>query len=276
MPNNSLSENKPLLATLAVVVVVIVAMIWFFLNADKDTEKTNKIAVPVAPAPVVAPEPKPEPEPEPQPELPPPEPAFVLPLLDQSDELVRDGVVSLTRHEGVNAWLAPKELIRKFVAFTDNVAHGQVAKDPVRSLAPEGPFLVRKIDDNTFELDPASYNRYNKFTEVIVSMDSRRAAEFYHLIEPLVRNAYGELGYGDKSFDAVVFQSIGRLLETPIVDGPIRLVRPTVMYKFEDQRLENLSPVQKQLIRMGPKNMRLLQAKLSEIAVELRAILENG
>jgi hypothetical protein len=200
---------------------------------------------------------------------------FLLPLLNDSDELIRDGVVSLTRHEGINAWLAPNQLIRKFVAFTDNVARGQIAKGPIRSLAPEGPFLVHKIDEKTFELDHSSYGRYTPFVKIAVSIDARRAAEFYHLLRPLFQIAYAELGYGSQTFDDAMFQSIGRLLETPMIEGQIRLVQPVVMYKFEDPKLESLSAAQKQLIRMGPENTRLLKAKISEISLELRSILNR-
>jgi hypothetical protein len=48
------------------------------------------------------------------------------------------------------------------------------------------------------------------------------------------------------------------------------------MYEFEDKRLESLGAAQKQLIRMGPRNTRALQVKLSEIALELRSILDSN
>lgn len=284
LSDNKSSGNKPIIITLAVVVIVIIVLVAYFMtSAEPEPPMAQEIPIPAVQQP---PEPKPDPkpaEPEPQvavipdkPEPEPPveeEPAFVLPLLDGSDQLVRDGVISLTRHEGMNVWLASSELVRKFVAFTDNVAHGQVAKGPVRVLAPEGPFLARPLTDDTFELDTTSYERYNGFTQIAVSVDARRAAEFYQLLKPLFQSAYAELGYGDRNFDDVVFQAIGRLLETPVIEEPIILVRPVVMYKYQDEKLENLSPVQKQLIRMGPDNTRLLQRKISEIALELRAIL---
>lgn len=279
-----MSDNKPIFITLGIVVLAIAGLVIFFMMSAEEPQPVvqEEIAIP---APPPEPEPEPEPEPVPEPETeheqgpvvevePEPEPPrFVLPLLDDSDQLIRDGVVSLTRHEGINAWLAPNELIRKFVAFVDNVAHGQVAKEPVRFLAPEGPFLVTPIDDETYTLDPDSYRRYDLFTEIALSIDARRAAEFYHLLNPLFQKAYGELGYGDRSFDDVMFSAIGRLLETPVVEGPIRLTRPVVMFKYEDPKLENLSPAQKQLVRMGPRNTRMLQAKIGEIAIELRTIL---
>ncbi|MBO7007752.1 MAG: DUF3014 domain-containing protein, partial [Pseudomonadales bacterium] len=75
------------------------------------------------------------------------------------------------------------------------------------------------------------------------------------------------------SFDNRMFEAIGRLLETPVIEDPIRLVQPVVMYKYEDEKLESLSAVQKQMIRMGPRNTRLIQNKIREISLELRAIL---
>ncbi len=202
-------------------------------------------------------------------------PSFVLPLLDDSDQLIRDGVVSLTRNETINFWLAPTELIRKFVVFVDNIANGKVSRDVVEVIAPEKPFSVTTISQKTFLLDPLSYERYDEFTEVLTSIDARRAAQFYELLEPLFQEAFEELGYPEKNFTSIVFQAIGQLLEAPVVEEPILLTRPVVMYEFLDPSLEALSASQKQMIRLGPENTKALQLKLSEIALELRTTLNN-
>lgn len=202
-------------------------------------------------------------------------PSFVLPLLDDSDQLIRDGVVSLTRNETINFWLAPTELIRKFVVFVDNIANGKISRDIVEVIAPEKPFSATAISQKTFLLDPLSYGRYDEFTKVLTSIDARRAAQFYELLQPLFQEAFEELGYPEKNFTSVVFQAIGQLLEAPIVEEPILLTRPVVMYEFLDPSLEALSAPQKQMIRLGPKNTKALQLKLSEIALELRATLNN-
>jgi hypothetical protein len=272
-------DNKPIVIMFIIVVVAIISVGSYFVTTSKlEPQVVEKIAIPKA-VERIKPEPLTEPELPTAPVIDAPVEErgldFVLPLLDGSDELIRDGLLSLTRHEGVNAWLAPNQLIRKFVAFTDNVARGQIAKEPIRSLSLEGTFLVDRINEKTFELDHSSYSRYTPFVKIAVSIDSRRAAEFYHLLRPLFQIAYAELGYGNQSFDDVMFHSIGRLLETPVIKGQIRLVQPGVMYKFEDSKLESLSAAQKQLIRMGPENTRLLQAKISEIALELRTILNR-
>jgi hypothetical protein len=38
------------------------------------------------------------------------------------------------------------------------------------------------------------------------------------------------------------------------------------MYTFEDPALESLTPGQRHLLRMGPRNTRLIQQKLREMA----------
>ena len=150
-------DNKPIVIMLVIVLVAIVGVIAYFVtNTEPEPKVVEKIEIPKVVEPVL-PKPVPDPEPEPEPpaapdiEVPVEEekPDFVLPLLDDSDQLIREGAVSLSRHEGVNAWVSPNQLIRKFVAFTDNIARGQVVKEPIRSLAPEGPFLVQKIDEKS-------------------------------------------------------------------------------------------------------------------------------
>lgn len=292
---NSIAEKKPVIIALIVVGVLVIGFVVYMLTNSPPPEPIVSKPVPiVAPAPVIEPEPAPEPEPEPLAPvaIEPEPPAFVLPQLNDSDQLVRDGVLSLTREEAINTWLSPAELVRKFVVLVDNVASGNIPKDAARVLAPKGPFRVVVMDEpivdanvgsmaaptvpvppkKVFLLDSKSYDRYDDAARVFTSLDSRRTAEFYGLLRPLFQQAYGELGYTDRQFDNTVFQAINRLLETPVVDKPIRLVRPVVMYLYEDPQLESLSPAQKQLLRMGPTNMRAIQAKLGELASELRAM----
>lgn len=281
-----MSESKPIIIALVVAGLGIIGYLTYSLTQDdpKSTVVSTPIEIPV-PKPVeeVVPEVIPEVvelEPALEPVVaevitPAPKPAFILPRLDDSDGLIRDGVVSLTRNEGINNWIRPGELIRKYVVLVDNVANGGVAREAVATLGPDQPFVAQKVSENVSVMDETSYARYNQLTDVFVSLDSRRAAEFYELLKPLFQEAYEELGYPDKKFDDAMFGAVGRLLETPVIDEPIRLLQPVVMYEYEDPRLEALGGAQKQLLRMGPRNSRLIQAKLSEMAIELRSILVN-
>ena len=51
--------------------------------------------------------------------------------------------------------------------------------------------------------------------------------------------------------------------------GPVKLVRPKVLYQFADPELEGLSAGQKIMVRMGPENAAKVKAKLREIRREL-------
>ena len=57
-----------------------------------------------------------------------------------------------------------------------------------------------------------------------------------------------------------------KLLATPVVEGNVPLASKSVAYEFADPRLQSLSSAQRQLLRMGPRNVQLIQAKLREIA----------
>ncbi len=279
-------ENKGLLIAIGVTVLVAIGLGVAVLNEEPEPAPTvvTEIAIPEPPEPEPLPEPEPELEPEPEPEevieapeavVEPSEPAFILPLLDASDALVRDALVSLSRHEGLHRWLAVDDLIRKFVGFTQGVSEGRVIRAAVQVLAPRTGFSAVRVGDNAFILNPASYARYDTFTWIIDSVDAEALADFYVLITPLLDQAYKELGMPDPDFDRVVFAAIGLLLETPVVEGEIALERPVVMYEFADDSLESLQPAQKQLVRMGPANTKRIKSKLSEVARALRSARNN-
>ena len=266
-------SNKPLLLAIgAGVLVILIAGTLMFEGDDQAPENTQIVTLPIPePLPVVevvAITPEPEPEPI--------EPAFVLPLLNDSDGLIRDGLVSLSRHEGMNQWVAVNDLIRKFVGFTNGVSEGRVVRNPVEILAPSGKFLVFQLDDETYAIDPKSYDRYDLFVNIFESLDSEGTAALYRLVLPLLDQAYSELGLPNGSMNDTLFAAIGRLLEVPVIAGEVRLTRPVVMYEYEDEALERLSPAQKQVVRMGPINTQRLQRKLSEISRALRVALETN
>ena len=272
-----MSDNKLLIGAMVIVVIAVAAsLVYVFTSSKHKAEVTQAVTIPETPPPPPAPkEIEQPPAPSGEEAQADKKPGFVLPRLDDSDQLIRDGVVSLTRNEGINAWLGTDQLIRRCVAFIDNVAHGNVARQQVPFLSPGKPFAARQISDEEYEMAESSYDRYNLVTNIFVSIDSKRAAEFYVLVRPLFQKAYAELGYPDKDFDKVIFSAIGRLLETPDVETPVKLVRPVVMYKFADPKLEALSSAQKQLIRMGPGNSKAIKAKLSDLAAELRSVVED-
>jgi hypothetical protein len=61
------------------------------------------------------------------------------------------------------------------------------------------------------------------------------------------------------------------VLEVPVLEGEgrVELVQPNVMYEFANPELESLSPLQKQVLRMGPENVRRLQSYLRDLAAAM-------
>jgi hypothetical protein len=216
-----MTENKPVLIALAVAGVLLLGFLVYYFTSESEVTVQDTVAIPEEKPPVVeVPEPTPMPEPTPEVAEEPEAPAFVLPRLDSSDQLIRDGAVSLTRHEGINTWLGSKQLIRKVVAFTDNVANGNIAKEPAAALAPRGQMVVDEVEEGVYVVNPRSYERFNNATNILLSLDTERSVEFYLLLRPLFQEAYEELGYPSGNFDQVVLSSIGRLLETPKTKVP--------------------------------------------------------
>ncbi len=255
------------------VIIAVVAGVMFFSEPDEAPEerRVELAPTPVEPAPEPEPLPEPEPiavpEPEPEPE---PEP-IVLPALNESDAFVREQAEVLSSDGSISWLLATEELVRKFTVMVENMAEGGMPRDPVEFLAPREAFSVVKRDGRTY-LNPEGYDRYDRVTNVLTTVDASQAVAFLRLIEPLMGDAYAELGVQAPDIDERIVAAIDVLLATPEVSGPIELTQPSVMYEFADAELEALAPAQKQLLRMGPANGARLRAKLEEI----RALLAEG
>jgi hypothetical protein len=190
-------------------------------------------------------------------------PAEPLPALDASDALIRQLVASFSSHPQLVSWLATPDLVRTFVAMVDKIAIGASPAKNAAFARPKQPFDVSG-SGQTLHMSQASYDRYNTLASVIESVNIDGAAKAYARIKPLCEQAYRDLGYPDGDFDKKMSLAMARLLDTPVPEGPVELRATSVTYQFADPDLESLSSPQKQLLRMGPRNMRIVQAKLRE------------
>jgi len=190
-----------------------------------------------------------------------------LPELDESDALVRTELAALTPDQPDPFWLNARELVRRIVMLTDNIAHGSVPRRYYPFLAPKGVFKVQEVAGKLYP-DPANYERYTPLANGIRSIDNDSAATLYQWLTPLFDAAYQELGVPG-SFSGSLRGALEHLLATPISDQPPELVSPKVMYSYADPVLEGLSSAQKQLLRLGPDNARAVQGKLVALAAAI-------
>ena len=195
--------------------------------------------------------------------------AIMLPPLAESDEAVRRLVAALSSNPQFASWLVTDDLVRRFVVAVENVAEGSNPSQRLPFLKPNER-LGTVGADVELRIDPASYARYNRTAAIVESVDAAGSAELYHTIRPLIDEAYRELGHPEGGFDATLERAIRHLLETPIVERlDPRLVPRSIFLEYADEDLESLTPIQKQLLAMGPDNVRIVQAKLRELAAAL-------
>jgi len=196
-----------------------------------------------------------------------------MPSLDESDGFVRNLIQRLSSDPRFATWIANQGLVRTFVVAVINVADGESPRAPLAFLAPKDPFTVKGPRDRVV-IDPKSYARYDVVADVLGSLDSAACASVYRDLEPLLEAAYREQGHPEGGFSKALTQAADMLLATPAVEGPLRVRpvrRPALMYEHEDERLAALKPAQKQLLRMGSRNVEKVQTKLREIVGALGA-----
>ena len=193
------------------------------------------------------------------------ESTIVLPPLDETDPLIRELVGRVSSHPTVAAWLTTDGLILNFVMVTAATANGEIRNGELKAIGPVPPFRVREARDNLY-VDPSSYRRYDRYADAIASVDARGAARLYQTLKPRIGDAYRRLGATGDNFDPVMERAIVELLRVPIIEGTVELEPKGIVYGFADPNLEKMTPAQKQLLRMGPQNVRRIQAKLREIA----------
>ncbi len=188
-----------------------------------------------------------------------------LPPLAETDPLVRQLVSALSRHPTVMAWLATDQLIHNFALVVQAIADHHSPAKHLKAVRPGAPFAVVNRSGTTY-IDPASYRRYDTYADAFAAIDARGAARVYATLKPRISEALQDLGDPQGDADGTLKRAIVDLLETPVIETPIPLARPSVMYTFQDPELETLSGAQRHLLRMGPRNVRIIQQKLREIA----------
>lgn len=189
-----------------------------------------------------------------------------LPTLNESDAVV---VAKMDEYlsDSVMSLMVTDDVIRRGVVFVDNLAKGKVAKKHTPVVQPEEKFSVNEGDILT--INPNSYERYTPYVKIFTSMSAAQAVRMYEEYKPLINNAYSEIGYGDDEFNQTLTDAIDLLLDTPEPEGDLPLLRDSVTYQYAFSEWEQLPAAQKQLLRMGPENMKKVKAALRNIKAQL-------
>ena len=248
----------------AVVAVLIVAGIALYYG-QRERGFTPDEPVAALPEPAATPPPARTPA-EPQADT--GERALPLPPLDESDADVQSGLTELVGNDAVAEFLVPERIVRNLVVTIDNLPREQatVQQRPIKPTP--GAFMTEGTEDAPV-LSPDNYERYEPFISIVENVDAKTLVSMYRGLQPLFQQAYEDLGHPNAFFTTRLLEVIDHLLQTPTPSGAIRLVQPSVQYRYADERLEKLSAGQKLLLRMGPENAEAIKTKLREIQAEL-------
>jgi hypothetical protein len=239
-----------LLILVAVVLLLALGAIWYYMRQTSGPESDAGGA---APAPQAA---RPVEEPGVTTEVPP---------LGEADAFVREMVRALSQHPIVAALLTTDQLIRTFAVSVMNIADGDTPSRHLYTIKPQDRFQVQQRGGAAV-IDRRSYARFDPHAAAIEGIDPAGAARLYETLKPRIEEAHRELAGANADFDRTLERAIVHLLQTPVVEGGIAVEQAIVGYRYADSSLESLSRAQQQLLRMGPDNVRRVQAKLRAIA----------
>jgi hypothetical protein len=165
--------------------------------------------------------------------------------------------------------LAP-EAARRWAVAVENLANDVVPRKQLEPLAPAGTFSVVRRGGAAF-IDPRSYERFDAVGDAVASVNVDAFVIAYAALRPPLEAAYRALGYPDGSIDKAAARALHRIEISPVRDGEVAVVEGTTgaTWAYADPTVEGLGDVERQILRMGPRNGRILQAKAREISQAL-------
>jgi hypothetical protein len=200
-----------------------------------------------------------------------------LPPSAESDARVREALSGVSPNDLFHRWLASADdILNRRAVVTVSIAED---RSPVRELPflrPSQPF--RAVHSRSgFVVSRRSYARYDGFAKAIASLDAERLAGAYKTLHPLLESAYHALGYPGQPLDGLVTRALQRIVDAPVRER-VAVQRAGSLWLFADVNLETQGGVEKQLLRMGPRNTRIVQDQAREVAhalgLRLRGELE--
>ncbi|MFB1015409.1 MAG: hypothetical protein ACI9C0_000260 [Alteromonadaceae bacterium] len=198
-----------------------------------------------------------------------------LPSLNESDSWLKEKLPSLTWRKELLKLVVDDNMIRRIVVFTDNFSKGTVTYKHSPLVLPNSSFSAietQSFDDNNQQewlWDNSSERRFSLYIDLIKSTDIESLISWYLEIKPLIDEAYDELGYPDDNFTDTLQTAIIRILDAELPKSPLKIIRPSVMYKYQDSAIEALDDVDKLLLRLGKENLLIIKSTLLEFSEKL-------
>ena len=275
---NKAADDKANPIILAILFAGILATLVFILmTGDYGKSEVPQKATSITPVEIeMVPAPEPAPikeevlvvEEEFLPELP-PEPTVTE---ETADTYARETIETVNGGKALAQFVAGDYIVERAVAIVDALRGGEVPYKLLPVGRPSKPFPVSD-DGLRVTMDPSGFNRYDGFAQWVNGIDVMAIVELLNDYESIATEALSRMGVDDFDIRSAVLAATTEILATPISSEGAELMKREANWIYMDPELEALSSLQKQVLRMGPENSEIIQAK----ARELRgAVLESG
>jgi hypothetical protein len=114
-------------------------------------------------------------------------------------------------------------------------------------------------------MNPAGFSRYDGFANWVNSLDVAAIMAVFKDYESLATAVLSRMGVNDFDIHGAALAATTHILATPTLPENAELVRDEANWAYKDPELESLTPLQKQVLRMGPDNAGLVQQKAREL-----------
>ncbi|MEM7674841.1 MAG: DUF3014 domain-containing protein [Myxococcota bacterium] len=198
-------------------------------------------------------------------EPPPPVDAGLPEAPEEPSQPATEVIEELEVDDALDEWLAVPGIVQRLAAATWRVSNGDSPSSVLRFLSLSGRFDVVDEGDDTY-VDPKSYRRYDALVDRIVSVDPQQAANAYTRLRPNFEAAFRQIAEPGQRFHGVAQKAVARVLAVKVPKGRIKLIGKGATFFYADESLESLSPADKHVLRLGPKNAARLQTWLRKMA----------
>lgn len=161
------------------------------------------------------------------------------------------------------------DYLNMFVTFLDEVSMGYI---PVRSLGnyrSEIEFTAVERDGDWY-ISEETEKRYEGFVNMFCSLDAEKTGKLYNSLKPRLQKIIIDMGYPDKTPDAMVGTAICVLRDTPLYESNPPMTKVTEnIYTWQYPEIETLAPVQKLMMRLGQGNLMKIKTHAEDLAAAM-------
>lgn len=193
----------------------------------------------------------------------------VAPSMDL--RILRTALRGVVNSPMANTWVSSDKFVSDFVRLVVNINQNQV-KQSLTDFNDFKPRVFKAVTiDNKPYLGSGAYKRFDRLATMVNALDARSLVDLFGRAEQLMQAEYRSYGLPSSrnNFKEQLKRAIDKVAAVNVSQNRIPLMQDSVLYNFESSSLEKAGDLEKLLYRMGPKNSRMIQAKLREIRAQL-------